>query len=134
MSQVKLNSNFIVLDALQTATPVPLTPDIYQELDTRFGNFSGCFLVAEYAFSADWPSWEMHPHGDETLYLIAGAASLHLYADGLERQIEFDTPGSFVIIPKGSWHTAKVKASCTMLFITPGEGTVNGPDPRSRNA
>jgi mannose-6-phosphate isomerase-like protein (cupin superfamily) len=126
----QLASNFIVIDAKQAATEIPVTPSIYEELDANFEQFKGCMLVSEYTFSSDWPSWEMHPHGDETLYLISGEASLLLYADGEERQIELNTPGSFVIIPKGAWHTAFVKTSCRILFITPGEGTINGVDPR----
>jgi mannose-6-phosphate isomerase-like protein (cupin superfamily) len=71
----------------------------------------------------------MHPNGDETLYLVSGAATLHLYVDGVEREVEFNSSGCFVVIPKGVWHTAKVKSSCTILFITPGEGTINNPNP-----
>ncbi|MBI3714158.1 MAG: cupin domain-containing protein [Burkholderiales bacterium] len=130
MPQPKLDSTFIVLDAKQDATLMPVTPSIYQDLDANFNHFAGCLLVAEYTFSDDWPSWERHPNGDETLYLVSGEATLFLYADGVERQIEFNTPGSFAIIPKGTWHTAKVNTNCTILFITPGEGTQNGPDPR----
>lgn len=130
MPQPKLDNTFIVLDAKQDATLMPVTPRIYQELDTNFHHFAGCLLVSEYTFSCDWPSWEVHPNGDETLYLIAGEATLLLYDNGIERKIELNTPGSFAIIPKGAWHTAKVKAHCRILFITPGEGTMNGADPR----
>ncbi|MBC3875370.1 cupin domain-containing protein [Undibacterium flavidum] len=130
MSQPKLASNFIVLDTKQAATEIPVTPGIYEELDAKFDQFKGCLLIAEYTFSSDWSSWEMHPNGDETLYLISGDATLLLYSGGVESQIEFNVPGSFVIIPKGTWHTALVKNNCTILFITPGEGTMNGADPR----
>ena len=134
MPPPNLDSTFIVLDSHRAATPIPVTPGMYEELDSKFDRFTGCLLVAEYSFSSDWSSWEMHPNGDETLYLISGEATLHLYSGGVEQQIEFNTPGSYAIIPKGSWHTAKVKASCTILFITPGEGTMHGPDPRTQNA
>lgn len=126
----KLASSFIVLDSKQAATEITVTPGIYEELDANFGQFKGCLLVSEYTFSSDWSSWEMHPKGDETLYLISGEATLLLYSEGMETRIEFNTPGSFAIIPKGAWHTALVKTNCTILFITPGEGTINGADPR----
>ncbi|MFZ6817724.1 cupin domain-containing protein [Undibacterium sp. Ji22W] len=130
MSQPKLVSNFIVLDSNQTATEIPVTDQIYEELDANFGQCKACLLVSEYTFSTDWVSWEMHPNGDETLYLISGQATLLLYSKGVESRIEFNSPGSFAIIPKGTWHTALVETNCTILFITPGEGTINGSDPR----
>jgi hypothetical protein len=30
-------------------------------------------------------------------------------------------------VPRGTWHTTKVHAPSSMLFITPGEGTQNRP-------
>ncbi|MFZ6799976.1 cupin domain-containing protein [Undibacterium sp. Di24W] len=132
MSQSKLASNFIVLDSKQTTTEVPVTPGIYQELDANFGQFEGCLLISEYTFSSDWTSWEMHPNGDETLYLISGEATLLLYSESEESRIEFNSPGSFVIIPKGVWHKALIKTCCSILFITPGEGTINCTNPRPR--
>ncbi|HEU4951418.1 MAG TPA: cupin domain-containing protein [Holophagaceae bacterium] len=134
MSQPALRSTFIVLDPRQAATPVPVTPGLYEALDADFQGFAGCWLMAEHAFTADWPTWEMHPKGDEILYLLSGEATLHLYADGVERELPFNTPGGCVIIPKGVWHTAKVRSACTLLFITPGEGTRNVVDPRNPEA
>jgi len=131
MPQTKLNATFVVLDANQKATPIELSPSLYQEIDEKFDGFRGCSLVSEYTFDADWPTWEMHPHGDEILYLLAGTACLYLYEDGVESQLELSQLGSFVKIPQGVWHTAKVDSSCTILFVTPGEGTQQSADPRS---
>lgn len=133
MDLPRLDSTFIVLDSKLASTQVAVTPSLYEELDSRFDQFAGCMLVSQYTFSSDWPTWEVHPHGDEILYLCSGEATLHLHSQGVDRLIEFNTPGSFVVIPKGSWHTAKVSTSCTILFITPGEGTINRADPPSLN-
>ena len=38
---------------------------------------------------------------------------------------ELAVPGSFVIVPRGTWHTARTSVATKMLFITPGEGTKN---------
>ena len=43
--------------------------------------------------------------------------------------MRLDTPGSFVVVPKNTWNTAKVHAPTTMLFVTPGEGTENRESP-----
>jgi hypothetical protein len=32
-----------------------------------------------------------------------------------------------VIVPKGTWHTARIEHKAKMIFITPGEGTRNRP-------
>lgn len=40
-----------------------------------------------------------------------------------------DLASTFVVVPRGTWHTAKVHAATTMLFITPGEGTENRESP-----
>ena len=37
--------------------------------------------------------------------------------------------GSYIIVPKGIWHTAKTTIKSKILFITPGEGTLNKPEP-----
>ncbi len=129
MSLPKLDTTFLVLDQHQACTPIPVTPGLYAGLDEQFNGFAGCNLVAEHAFDADWTTWEMHPHGDEVLYLVSGAAMLHLHEDEGERIITFNTPGSFVVIPKGVWHTAKVASACRILFITPGQGTLNQVQP-----
>jgi hypothetical protein len=40
---------------------------------------------------------------------------------------ELTEPGAFVVVPKGTWHTARTAAPTRMLFITPGERTENRP-------
>jgi hypothetical protein len=44
------------------------------ELD-RFGHG---WLVTEFECSSDWSNWEMHPDGDEFVYLLSGEAVLLL--------------------------------------------------------
>jgi quercetin dioxygenase-like cupin family protein len=39
--------------------------------------------------------------------------------------VSLTEPGSFVIVPKGTWHTARIAKPTSMLFVTPGEGTQN---------
>ncbi len=33
--------------------------------------------------------------------------------------------GSFVLVPKGTWHTARTGVESRLLFITAGEGTMH---------
>lgn len=134
MSHFDLSANFIVIDAQLCCTPVAVGPTLYQDLNQNFSEFKQCCLVSEHTFEHDWPSWEMHPAGDEVLYLISGRAELVLLQDDIEIVIQLDTPGSSTIVPKGIWHTARVSETATILFITPGEGTVNAFDPRDLHA
>ena len=117
-----LRTTFVVLHGRKPAVPMAVTPTIYEELNRRFRGFKGRSLVALHRFTRSWPSWERHPAGDEIVCLLSGRASLHLHRKGVAR---LHKPGSFVIVPKGVWHTAKVSTPTQMLFITPGAGTQN---------
>jgi mannose-6-phosphate isomerase-like protein (cupin superfamily) len=84
-------------------------------------------LVSTYDFSEDWQSWEQHPAGEEVVVLLAGALELVLDADEGERHVRLDQPGQFLIVPRGTWHTANVAQHAKVLFITPGQGTGHRP-------
>lgn len=129
MEAITLSSNFIVLDSKLSAHTVPVSPSLYPDLDANFQNFRSCILVAEYCFDADWPSWEMHPAGDEILLLLAGAAEIQLMQNGEVVSIQFDQVGTTLIVPRATWHTAKVKETCRIVFMTPGEGTEHAEQP-----
>jgi len=122
-----LTSTFVVLGPQHEAIPVAVTPTLYDELDKRFDNFKDRLLVSSFSFDSDWSSWEVHPAGDEIVCLLSGNATLVLDRDGVEEIIHLRDPGSFVIVPKGTWHTARTSVPTRMLFVTPGEGTQNKP-------
>lgn len=84
-------------------------------------------LMSLFRFDEDWSSWEMHPHGDELVLLLSGAATFVLEQDGEQTSCALDSPGSFVIVPCGTWHTAKTRSGASLLFITPGRGTQHRP-------
>ena len=120
---MNLESTFVVVEPDQSAVPVAVTPAIWQELDQRFDNFKGRVLVSCFAFDSDWDTWEMHPAGDEIVCLLSGRASLEFEGRGMVA--ELSVPGTFVIVPRGTWHTAHTRVPTKMLFVTPGEGTQN---------
>jgi len=104
MKKLDLASTFVILDRTHAATAVDVTPTIWQELGERFEGFEGRVLVSCFDFDKDWEGWERHPAGDE----IA-------------------EPGSYVVIPKNTWHTAKTSVPTRMIFVTPGKGTGHRP-------
>jgi mannose-6-phosphate isomerase-like protein (cupin superfamily) len=88
--------------------------------------FDKGWLISEYTFTQDWPTWEMHPHGDEFVYLLAGRVELLLERGSEVERITLDGSGA-VVVPRGVWHTAKVHQSSRMLHVTRGEGTETRP-------
>jgi mannose-6-phosphate isomerase-like protein (cupin superfamily) len=122
-----LASTFVVIDPDHSATPVAVTPTIFEELDRRFDQFKGRLLVSSFSFDQSWSTWEVHPAGDEIVYLLSGEAALVLDRNGTEEIIHLREPGAFAIVPKGTWHTARTSVPTQMLFVTPGQGTDNRP-------
>ena len=108
-----------------------LSPTFYPELEAEFNGFAGHVLISQHHFAEDWPTWEVHPAGDEFVTLITGDITLVLWQDQQERALRLSNPSDFVIIPRGVWHTARVHAPTTMLFVTPGEGTKNAAAPET---
>ena len=124
-----IQSTFVVVNPKLTADSVPVTDTIWSDLDEKYGDFAGHSLISSFSFDADWPTWEIHPEGDEFVCLLSGDADMILRTDDGEQCVRLHTPGSFVIVPKGTWHTAKVNAPTSMLFVTPGQGTENREQP-----
>ncbi len=68
---------------------------------------------------------EMHPDGDEFLYLISGRVELH--ADGCAPRML--NPGQGAVIPKGVWHRLQVLQAGQLIHLTPGPGGEHRPPP-----
>lgn len=81
------------------------------------------YLVSSYDFDSDWRSWENHPYGDELIFCVKGKITF-IFKDKKENltKIELKT-GNSIIVPRNTWHTAKVKKPTQCLFITWGFGT-----------
>jgi mannose-6-phosphate isomerase-like protein (cupin superfamily) len=61
---------------------------------------------------------EMHPDGDEVLYLISGRVKVVLL-DNEEDDIEM-TPGDGLLVPKGTWHRVDIIEPSQIVYLTPG--------------
>ncbi len=124
----------LIMDSRGRATPKQVSPDFYRELDTEFDGFAGHLLVSKHGFSEPWGAWEMHPKGDEIVYLLSGDVDLVLWTGDAERPIRLREPGSYVLVPMGTWHTARPRTRSDMLFITSGEGTLHAEAPEAAAA
>jgi mannose-6-phosphate isomerase-like protein (cupin superfamily) len=125
--QLNLESTFVVIEPDQSAFPVDVTPTLYEELNARFDVFRGHLLISSFSFDSDWSSWEMHPAGDEIVYLLSGEAEMILEHRGAQNSIRLTKPGSYVIVPQDTWHRAETSVPTNMLFVTPGQGTNHRP-------
>ena len=126
---LQIASNFVVMNERFDAEVVPVTEELYANLDATYGAFAGHSLISCYSFETDWPTWEVHPHGDEFVILLEGDAEMLLAGDEQDQSVRLNQAGQFVIVPRGTWHTARVYAPTRMLFVTPGEATENREQP-----
>ncbi len=126
---LNLHDFALVLDTQQHVHALPSGPELYPQLGTQFAGFDGCVLLSEYTFSENWACFEVHPAGDEVLYLLSGRCELLLEQDEQLQRIPFDRPGQVQVIPKGCWHSADIIPgdTCRILFFTPGAGSEHRP-------
>lgn len=126
MQPLHIATTFVALDDACGARPLPVNADFWDALmNGRLGQFSR--LLSFFAYEKDWDTWERHPAGEEFVCVLEGEVDLLLEQDGVRRTVTLNQPGAYVLVPKNTWHTAKVRRPCRMLFITPGEGTENRP-------
>lgn len=118
-----LSQTYLHLGQGLGAREIPVDPTFWQHIDRRTDLHPGRLLM-QFTFTADWPTWEVHPAGDEVVIATEGEMTVHLDEPGGRRSVHL-AAGQAVVVPRGVWHTADVPERCTALFLTPGEGTQN---------
>jgi len=63
---------------------------------------------------------EMHPDGDEVLYVISGIIEVTLELEN-DQTVNLSA-GEGIIIPKGIWHKTHVAEPVELISIAPGPG------------
>ncbi|MBK7600316.1 MAG: cupin domain-containing protein [Acidobacteria bacterium] len=132
---IDLLKNYLLLEPDGAAVLLPGGGDFWSQLmsgnatDPGIRRLMGSEhrrLLSALPMGADWTNWEMHPAGDEVLFMLEGKATFLLdLPDGL-REVAL-SPGRLLVIPKGVWHTAKVSEPTRLLAITAGQGTQHRP-------
>jgi mannose-6-phosphate isomerase-like protein (cupin superfamily) len=123
MTTFELERTYLSLDQAQV-TPLPVGPDFWETIETN-PNVRGR-LATVMAGEGDWPSWEVHPRGDEVLVLLEGELEMVLERNGEETRHPM-RPGATLVVPAGTWHRAVAQRRVKMLFLTWGEGTDHRP-------
>lgn len=72
---------------------------------------------------------EMHPDGDEVLYLVSGRVGVTLETDPVQ-ELEM-LPGDGLIVPKGVWHRVDILEPSQIVYLTPGPNGEYRPLPGS---
>lgn len=62
---------------------------------------------------------EVHPDGDELLYLLSGAVTVTLELPDGNHLVDLG-PGDAVVVPKGVWHQITMREPGRLVHITPG--------------
>lgn len=114
---------FVHLTGDAVATPYPVTPEFWSKTAPALPIG---WLVSTYETSKNWPSWEMHPAGDEFVYQLSGSKMLILELAEGQHQIRLE-PGQFAVVPRGIWHSADMIVPGSALYVTAGAGTRHRP-------
>ena len=85
------------------------------------------YSIGAPAITQDPPhAGEMHPDGDELLYLVSGKVSVRLELPDGDTTIEL-AGGDALVIPQGVWHLVKLVEPGQLVHITPGPGGEHRP-------
>lgn len=117
---------YVYFSADGTSRLLPGGPAFWSLPPSEMAAFEDGWLISEFVCSEDWSNWEMHPHGDEFVYLLSGDIEFRLELPAGLSSSRIAGRGA-VVVPRGTWHTAKVFAPSRMLFVTRGGGTQHRP-------
>ena len=62
---------------------------------------------------------EMHPDGDELLFLISGRVTVIFQEATGDRTVRLAV-GEALVVPRGTWHRVDIEEPSQLLHITPG--------------
>ena len=119
-----LDETYLVLD-YPSATEVAGGPQFWETVHERTDLGTG-YLMMVGSMDKTWDSWEMHPAGEEIVYLLSGSVDFVLDLPGGNQTVELRGRAGCTV-PRGTWHRAIVHEPGDMLFVTPGAGTKHRP-------
>lgn len=105
---LQIRDTFVALDDTDGARPLPVDAGFRDAL--RAGTLGPMSrLISFGAFEADRTTWEKHPAGEELVMLLDGEVELWLErGGGAVSRVRLTTWGQYVLVPRDTWHTAKV--------------------------
>jgi mannose-6-phosphate isomerase-like protein (cupin superfamily) len=105
----------------------PVTPEFWPTIHERTDLQDGR-LITGVSTVGNWPTWEMHPNGDEVIVVTEGSCKFTLDDDRDEAgngtiTEHVVTAPEYIVVPAGHWHTLDEIVPGRALVITWGEGT-----------
>ena len=78
------------------------------------------FTVGAPMLTEDAPhAGEVHPDGDELLYMVSGRITVRLELPEGDRSVDV-AEGEALVVPKGTWHLVTLREPGRLVHITPG--------------
>ena len=78
------------------------------------------FSVGAPMLTEDAPhAGEVHPDGDELLYMVSGGITVRLELPEGDRSVDV-AAGEALVVPKGTWHLVTLREPGRLVHITPG--------------
>lgn len=109
-------------------TELPVSDGFWEKLAAgAHPELDGGRLMTAFAFSEPWSTWERHPAGEELVMLLSGSATVVLEEGGRQRTVSLREAGTFLLVPRDTWHTVRTSEPTTILLLTPGAGTQHRP-------
>lgn len=121
----ELDGTYVQLKDGGAAVQVEAGNDFWARLPSRPELGEGRLLWTS-AQVRDSAKWEMHPQGEEIIYLLSGAIDLAVLAGEAERSVPL-RPNTACVVPRGVWHRFIVHKPASVLSITPTLGTQQRP-------
>lgn len=75
-------------------------------------------ILSVFDYTSSWTWWERHCAGEEYVHVLAGVVVFHVEGAGGRRSVELHAEAGLVV-PRGVWHRAEIRAAARMLFLTP---------------
>jgi quercetin dioxygenase-like cupin family protein len=112
---IDLKSEFAKLTMLRNRTP----GSSEAERETAFARPApyrdGAVFTAKFAGRS---AWERHPQGDEIVYVVDGATTLHLITGAAPEAVAL-TAGQMVVVPQNAWHQFEAPEGVCVMTVTP---------------
>jgi len=117
----RLESNFVHLKDSGTLTSLPVDEKFWSEGMAR-GYLASGRLIGVVNLAVGPSHWEIHPDGDELLYLLSGLMDVTIESGDKTDVITLNAHSSY-IVPSETWHQTIAREPSTLLFMTPGKDT-----------
>jgi mannose-6-phosphate isomerase-like protein (cupin superfamily) len=116
-----LDCTYVQLADGAAAVPIAVDSNFWQRVSEEAALQEGR-LVTFFHLDRSNMHWEMHPAGDELLFLVSGQTALVLDHGKARRKVLMKA-GEALIVPRGIWHTLESAEPGDLLAITRGAGT-----------